>query len=198
MSKIVTMARSLGDYLPRYDGKKFQKTGSKTIQTATIIVPDKRANLIKRVGKYKVEDNNVPTDVITEFTPTILPSDQVFHDENYELSVANQNEATIEQVDEQTYKVIADPTKLNSFDSSDPNQGNHKWIGIAIDTGETTIVGITFNGHKLTEDDVEEAAEVQLSAGNIIYWYKYDLDKSIIVLEKDGKSTAITILSETK
>lgn len=195
MSKIVTMTRNLGEYLPRYDGVKFQKTGNKTVQTATIVVPDKRGELIKRVGKYSVEENKKPNEVVTTFVATILPSADVFHDDNYDLSAANQTATTIEKVNDNTYKIKAKSEDLNAFPSTNPAQGTHKWIGIVIDTGESTIVGLKFNGKTLTEDDAEEAAEVKQAAGHIIYWYKYDLGKSVITINKGDNTSAISFIS---
>jgi len=64
---------------------------------------------------------------------------------------------------------------LIAFPSSNPAQGTHKWLAIDIDTNLDSIVGATWNGSALTQDDVDEAASVGLGAGHIIYWTKCDV-----------------------
>ncbi|MBO7079821.1 MAG: hypothetical protein J6W64_08455 [Bacilli bacterium] len=64
---------------------------------------------------------------------------------------------------------------MNEFASTNPSQGTHKWIGVDINTGLDTIVGATWNGYALTQDDVDEAASVGLGAGHIIFWTKADV-----------------------
>lgn len=39
--------------------------------------------------------------------------------------------------------VVGSLEELKSFDSTNPAQGNGKWVGIDIDTGLDTIVGAT-------------------------------------------------------
>lgn len=64
---------------------------------------------------------------------------------------------------------------LRSFESTNPSQGSGEWIGFDIDTGLDSIVGVTWNGYALTEDDVLEAASVGLGAGHIVFWAKADV-----------------------
>ncbi len=83
----------------------------------------------------------------------------------------NNGAVTVEQSgDEVAVKGSLD--SLVSFASSNPAQGEHKWIGLDIDTGLDSIVGATWNGYELTQDDADEAAGLGLGAGHIVFWAK--------------------------
>ena len=79
--------------------------------------------------------------------------------------------------------------ELRSFTSTDPGQSSaqFKWIGIDIDTGLESIVGLEWNntGYILSENDVAEAAGLGLPDGHLIFWAKAE--------EIDGRSKTITI-----
>lgn len=194
MSKIVTMTRSLGEYLPRYDGVKFVDTDGKTVNDAIIVVPDKRAELIKRVGKYKVEDNLSPTEVIKSFAIGILPTNNIHMDDRHDLIVENQDLSSLAEVNSQKYQIISDITKLNAFEIEGVT---HKWVAIAIDTGETTVVGMKLNGKVLTKEYEDYVKEIGYTSGVIIYWYAFETDSATITISKDDKSSAIDFVSIT-
>lgn len=61
-----------------------------------------------------------------------------------------------------------------SYESSNPAQGTHEWVGLVVDTGEDDITKVTFNGQLLTAEDVAEAASVNAGAGKFILWVKAD------------------------
>lgn len=67
---------------------------------------------------------------------------------------------------------------MNTFASTNPAQGSGQWVGLDINTGLSSIVGATWNGSALTQDDVDEAASVGLGAGHIIFWVKANLIKA--------------------
>lgn len=84
---------------------------------------------------------------------------------------------------------------LNSFASTDANQGTGKWIGIDINTGLDTIEGAKWDSYTLTAADVAEAASVGLGAGHIIFWAKAENLKAnprTVTISKTG-STSVTI-----
>ena len=90
--------------------------------------------------------------------------------------------------------VVGSLEELKSFDSTNPAQGNGKWIGIDIDTGLNTIVGATWNGYALTQDDVDEAASVGLGAGHIIFWAKAEtLPKTITIGASEKEDISVTV-----
>jgi hypothetical protein len=195
MSKIITMTRSLGEYLPRYDGAKFVDTDGKTIHDAIIVVPDKRGELIRRVGKYDVKDNDLPTDVIKSFDIGSIPALNIRFDDNYDKFKVNQDNSSFEEINTQKYKVIADITKLQTYTT---DKGTHKYVVIGINTGESSIVGLKFNGYTLGKVDEDKVLSMGYDKGYIMYWYPFELGETTIVIEKDNKSSAVTIVSENK
>lgn len=83
---------------------------------------------------------------------------------------------------------------LKTFASTNLAQGSGKWIGLAIDTGESDITNVTYNGNALTQDDVDEAASVGVGAGSFVLWVKAEALPKTIVLGAEGKAdTTITI-----
>ena len=94
--------------------------------------------------------------------------------------------------------VTGDLDTLNTFNSTNPSQGEHKWIGIDIDTGLDSIVGATWNGYPLTQDDVNEATSVGLGAGHIIFWAKADVIATTpanITIGKEGCEDVVLTVS---
>lgn len=84
--------------------------------------------------------------------------------------------------------------ELKSFDSTNLAQGNGKQVGIDIDTGLDTIVGATWNGYALTQDDVDEAASIGLGAGHIIFWTKAKaLPRTITIGASEKEDVSITV-----
>lgn len=63
---------------------------------------------------------------------------------------------------------------LKDFDGGN-GWGVHKWLGIGISAGVSPITDLSYNGSKLTEDDVSEATAVGLSAGYFVRWVAADL-----------------------
>lgn len=100
--------------------------------------------------------------------------------------VANQEAITLKQNGEEI-KIKGNLSDLTSFASSNPAQGEHNWVGIDIDTKLETIVGATWNGATLTQEDADEATGLGLPAGHIVYWHKAD---------EAGVETSITIGTE--
>ncbi len=88
--------------------------------------------------------------------------------------------------------------ELVEFDSSNPAQGIHKWIGLSIGTGRSSIIGVTYNGtYDLVQADVTEATNVGCSAGSFVLWLKCDEainTPKIITISRAGYTTeTITI-----
>ncbi|MCB5279285.1 MAG: head fiber protein [Candidatus Cloacimonetes bacterium] len=103
------------------------------------------------------------------------------------------NEGTV------TIKVPVD--ELIPFDSNNPAQGIHKWIGLSIGTGLTSILGVIYNGtYALAAADVTEATNVGCPAGSFVLWIKCDevVDTpKVITLGKPGfKTETLTIVIE--
>ena len=116
------------------------------------------------------------------------------NDVNKELSQANQDMISVIKGSDTEWVVVGSLDELKSFDSTNPAQGNGKWIGIDIDTGLDTIVGATWNGYALTQDDVNEAASVGLGAGHIIFWAKAEtLPKTITIGGPEKEEISVTV-----
>lgn len=70
------------------------------------------------------------------------------------------------------FTLTADTEAMVSFESANPQQGSHKWVGILITTGLTDIKSAQYNSHPLTEADISEAASVGGTTGDIVMWLK--------------------------
>ena len=86
----------------------------------------------------------------------------------------NQSKVSAVTIADGVIRVTVDVDELVEFDSLNPAQGIHKWVGILITTGLTDITKIKYNGYQLTQADVNEAASAGGSAGDIIMWLKCD------------------------
>jgi hypothetical protein len=87
---------------------------------------------------------------------------------------ANQSQVSDVTIADGIITVTVDVEELVEFDSANPAQGIHKWIGILISTGLSDITKIKYNGYQLTQADVTEAASVGGTDGDIIMWLKCD------------------------
>jgi hypothetical protein len=98
-----------------------------------------------------------------------------------------------------TIKVPVD--ELIPFDSNNPAQGIHKWIGLSIGTGLASIIDVIYNGtYALATADVNEATNVGCPAGSFVLWIKCDEvveTPKVITLGKPGfKAETVTIVIE--
>lgn len=115
-------------------------------------------------------------------------------DVNKTQSQANQDAVTVSQSGNKI-TISGNLETLNSFASTNAAQGSGKWIGLDLNTGLDSIVGATWNGYALTEDDVAEAASVGLGAGHIIFWAKAEQLPRTITIGANGKEDAVITVS---
>lgn len=87
---------------------------------------------------------------------------------------ANQSKVEAITIEDNVITVSVDVSQLTAFESSNPTQGTHKWVGMSITTGLPDITAAKYNGYQLTSDDVSEANAFGCSAGDIIMWLKCD------------------------
>ena len=87
---------------------------------------------------------------------------------------ANQAAVSSVSLADDVITVAVDLDALVAFPSSNPAQGTHKWVGIAITTGQPNITAVKYNGSQLTSDDVAEATSCGCSAGTVVMWLKCD------------------------
>ena len=83
----------------------------------------------------------------------------------------NNGAVTVEQSGDEV-SIKGSLASLVSFASSNPAQGEHKWIGLDINTGLDSIVGDTWNGSALEQADEDEATGLGLAKGHIVFWAK--------------------------
>lgn len=95
-------------------------------------------------------------------------------------SQANQDAVTVTQTGN-TITIAGSLDELNTFASTNAAQGSGKWIGLDLNTGLDSIIGVKWgDSYTLTQEDVDEAASVNLGAGHIIFWTKAEaLPKTI-------------------
>lgn len=111
--------------------------------------------------------------------------------------LANQAAVTLKK-NGNDYTISGDLSRLVAFPSSVPAQGEHKWVGIDIYTGLKSIVGATWDGSELTQDDEDEALALGLSKGHIVFWAKADAlsEAREITIGKDEEEATFTIKFE--
>ena len=113
------------------------------------------------------------------------------------VAAANNGKAEVSLADG-VITVTADVDALEESESSAPGQGTHKWIGLGIGTGLSSLELVKYNGSPLTAADEEEAVSVGLDqAGEFVLYIRADevVDTpKAITLQADGfGETGITI-----
>lgn len=90
------------------------------------------------------------------------------------VAAANNSKASVALADG-VITVTADVDALEASESSAPGQGTHKWIGLGIGTGLTSVALAKYNGSQLTEADASEAVSVGLDqAGEFVLYIRAD------------------------
>lgn len=116
------------------------------------------------------------------------------NDVNKEASQANQNAISVEQ-DGASVVVKGSLDALNTFASTNPSQGEGKWIGLDIETKANSIVDVKWNGSQLGAEDVIESASVGLAQNHIIFWAKAEALPRTITLSSEGFDDAQLVVS---
>jgi len=193
MSRKAKLSKGYANFLTRFNNK-YKETYVKDKITTTIIVPEKKGIHFDRVGKYKTEEMYKTTDAFgSDFRVYLLESSKVpAHDPHKEDMKYNQEHASIAKKADGEYRITFDD--LKSFASSVEAQGTHKWLAIAIETGEDSVVGMKFNGYTLTADDAAESRSVGLTNGDIIYWMKADRGSTTAILTNGDKETYLSFI----
>ena len=86
--------------------------------------------------------------------------------------------------------VTADVEELEESESSAPGQGTHKWIGLGIGTGLSSVTLAKYNGSPLTNEDATEAVSVGLDQpGEFVLYIRAEEvaeTPKVITLKADG------------
>lgn len=116
------------------------------------------------------------------------------NDVNREASQANQDAISVEQ-DGAAVVVKGSLAALNTFASTNPSQGEGKWIALDIETKANSIVDVKWNGSQLGAEDVIESASVGLAQNHIIFWAKAEALPRTITLSSEGFDDAQLVVS---
>ena len=106
-----------------------------------------------------------------------------------EVAAANNAKASVVLADG-VITVTADVDDLEESESSTPGQGTHKWIGLGIGTGLSSVTLAKYNGSPLTDADAQEAVSVGLDqAGEFVLYIRAEEvadTPKVITLKADG------------
>ena len=131
----------------------------------------------------KLKNAGIMTPDAWNITVRLAPSltDAVAAANNAKASVAYEDGAIT---------ITADVDALEESASSAPGQGTHKWIGLGVGTGLSSVTLAEYNGSALTAADAEEAASVGLDQPGefVLYVRAEELAETpkAITLKADG------------
>ena len=113
------------------------------------------------------------------------------------VAAANNGKASV-ALEDGVLTITADVEDLEESESSAPGQGIHKWIGLGIGTGLSSVALAKYNGEQLTNADASEAVSVGLDQpGEFVLYIRADEvagTPKTITLKADGYPEAtITI-----
>ena len=167
--------------------------------------------------EFVYENSNAVNDIVVDFKDLALGSDEKlialakawnvpvtpynFYDDvlvakgvllSSDLSGQNEhfktNQAAITlSTTSDSIEVSADLDSLQEYESSNQEQGSGKWIGIGIDTGKLSIVGVRYGDYVLSQQDEDEARAVGLSGGSFVFWFKAAQDYSKELVLSSGE-----------
>ena len=119
------------------------------------------------------------------------------------VAAANNSKSSV-ALEDGVITITADVNELEESTSSNPAQGTHKWIGLGIGTGLTSVALAKFNGEQLTDADASEAASVGLDQpGEFVLYIRAEEvadTPRTITLKADGygeTSIAIRVVEPT-
>ncbi|WP_086254433.1 hypothetical protein [Campylobacter vicugnae] len=121
----------------------------------------------------------------------LLSSDLSGQNENFK---PNQSAITLSTTKD-GIEVSANLDDLMEYPSSNEAQGSGKWIGIGIDTGKPSIIGVSVDDYELQQSDVDEATAVGLNDGSFVFWFKAEQDYTRELVLRSGeleRSVSIT------
>ena len=113
------------------------------------------------------------------------------------VAASNNGKASI-ALEDNMLTVTTDVEELEESESSAPGQGTHKWIGLGIGTGLTSVALAKYNGEQLNDADASEAVSVGLDQpGEFVLYIRADEvadTPKVITLKADGyPEVSITI-----
>ena len=113
----------------------------------------------------------------------LLSSDLSGQNENFR---PNQSAITLSTTKD-AIEVSANLDDLIEYPSSVEAQGTGKWIGIGIDTGKPSILGVSVGDYELQQSDIDEAKAVGLNGGSFVFWFKAEQDYTRELVLRSGE-----------
>ena len=165
-----------------FEGKPFVSADNQAVSTAATVAAltkDFNALLIKlkNVGLMTPDEWNLSVRLAPSLTEAI--------------PAANNAKAAVSLADG-VITITADVDALEMSASSNPAQGTHKWVGLGIGTGLSSVALAKYNGAQLTADDATEAVSVGLDQnGEFVLYIKTEevaQTPKVFTLEADGYS----------
>ena len=139
-------------------------------------IPDYTADVATVSGTIAADVEVTVTYAKREMTITATKLAVAPDDLNKEDAQANQDAVTITQ-EWNNIIVKGKLDQLKTYNSTNPNQGEHQWVWIVLTTNLESITGAKWNGSQLTQADIDEGATIWLDKTQIIYWTKVDVIK---------------------
>jgi len=101
-------------------------------------------------------------------------------------------------IDGTVITITVNVADLEEYDSGASGQGVHKWIGLGIGTGLSSLTKMRYNGGAATAADISEAVGVGLDQpGEFVLWVKADevvTTPKTATLDADGYKQAVIII----
>ena len=95
----------------------------------------------------------------------------------------------------QTGNTITINGDIDTLESYEIGGLSAKWVGLAIDTKQETIIGISKDDHAFTETDVQEAERYNLDGGNFVVWIDTENGgESFTLSAEDQSSVTVNIV----
>ena len=143
---------------------------------------DEKLIELAKAWNIPVTPYNFYDDILTA-KGILLSSDLSGQNENFK---ANQSAITLNTTKD-SIEISADINALIEYPSSNETQGSGKWIGIGIDTGKPSILGVSVDNYELQQSDIDEAKAVGLSEGSFVFWFKAEQDYTRTLILRSGE-----------
>lgn len=143
---------------------------------------DEKLIELAKAWNIPVTAYNFYADILTA-KGVLLSSELGGQNENFR---PNQSAITLNTTKD-SIEVSADINVLLEYPSSNEAQGTGKWIGIGIDTGKPSIIGVSVDDYGLQQIDIDEAKAVGLPDGSFVFWFKAEQDYTRELVLRSGE-----------
>ena len=194
-----------GTTLSFTSGETLAQTGVITV-TATLDETEKSSSMKVKIddtlyAELKGEDSGSdPEPTVLGVTITKLPSANAPKDANEEICKVNQDAVTVTQSGS-TVTVTGNLDALQTSTSSNPSQGDGKWVALIVNTTyNANNADVYYNGSILPQSEYTEAQDLGIDGtSDIILWIKAEVvaeTPKVITLKATEKGTDTIIGAE--